>query len=1459
MKLKKHFWKVTLASISIIGFLTAISAACVYKKQPNEPIEIPEINNPNQPSQKIEDKVGPKKQDNSKVQPEQIKPKLEEKQQPKSQPQTPNDNNVTSPENNSVAKPEETTPDKPQTPNNDKEKDVTSPENNSVAKPEEVTPNKPQSQPENVEMIMVNNLNQLISANNQVTISFDLSAPLKNPSTFILSVGNEKYSVDKGVGSTNVEFILTGLFFDQTYTITGLKTSTQIIDISQLPNKEFSIPTPELALVRLLTDNIQPRSATVNVAFNQILPAGNLLLTYQKENTDKLLSKNYQFSNSLTQYEFLLNELQPSNNYEIKSLSFTNETTKETKNFDLKPFTTHFTTAKEQLSFTFNSKQLEYDETQEKYTLWFATNPNNVSLYTRISLVDVNQPNNVVQSEINLLTNKFVSFRGLENNKQYKIQQIDLFADAQGINYAGASTVFDNESVFNTTQSIPNDQATLNPTYSAFNDNYNPVEPVLQNTTINKIANELTKAAIQTQHTNQNNYFEEVDQVIVKPKVSTYAQLIKNQDNEKIYFIANAMHKNFTLQINDQIIAPSSKNYNQYVFNILDSSALTEQRVTLLDENNISVPIYQKATNPISITKNSVTDNVLTVTFNQNINENQELKIMVKGLDVTNPFYTILTAQSKMNNQATFNIDNLPKDQLDFVITNVFLDQDVSVIPDYNNQNHRFKSHVLTELSLEHFDFFSHQIDKTVYGSAFFNFQQQDLKYYKNMVFDFVFKHHADNLNTQYVFNFNPIKKVSVPFDELWKFNLNTFAEFNKYELQAIRVVTKNSAVLINTVNLGSFLNKQFSYHFNYETHNQNDFSLNGLNNNDLTSDDVYDRFKLRDEWKTRNQYTSNKTLKFATNNMWAIAQHLLDKRKLFTEYKDNDRNSYFYKIEKPDQSVAPLMLYAPRELIKNKVFAINNDSHEAIITKGLKRFENLNELDPAQTILFFKFELELHDRINWDFFDARKKNTEIVVPVSYDYLLNHNHLENLNFYFYQLFTTQAVQEHVYNQMRDQFNFIVDFNPSTKELTFKIKAKNNDYQFTSLVYEHTTSSQRSVLVSPTIFGIMHTNETLKLLYNEEKLDQLTQIQPDLSVYNIDLPLQPYHDFRETPFIKRPDLPLKSAKRLFKEDQTNAIVNARKRAFKATIGTWNLLGKVKPEDPNDNRYWVTTNDHVGGNAHNRDITRMGLIGEIMVPKIIDKDPNNPHPTSPHRAEDDFYKWAYADFNLVYNEVYNYSRMNQIVDNEGNEIHTSHANFDMTIGTIDLSDLLRRYGDGNTEWYRNLSEPHKQVVQFFLEWKNLPFTKLSPDAKLLADNSALNWYIASFPADLTDNQDSVSGSRYREYLLMYSSVFMNAGGYLPQYLTTKVAFDRYATDLAGGASGTMIYDYLGNAIGLVTEGHTTEYGPISFHLFDGQVRSIYGSKEDKKNPESFYWRIKRNAFLNPENYTDVFNDE
>ncbi|MGZ9761868.1 hypothetical protein ACXYRQ_00110 [Mycoplasma sp. 394] len=931
--------------------------------------------------------------------------------------------------------------------------------------------------------------------------------------------------------------------------------------------------------------------------------------------------------------------------------------------------------------------------------------------------------------------------------------------------------------------------------------------------------------------------------VFVKVRKKTYPDRLAYLNNTKlkVWRNNNIVEVTATRRIDDYhatILAG-----DQIVSFVYNTSTTTQIHDLPLTEINFDSSKNTYDINSITVDQNAQKVNV---TLNSNVTNANNLSFIVKGIDHNIPFIRTITPTIN-NNIASFDINQLSNANISYVITNILLND--GFIDLSEDKKYQFNITTIENNNLSYFNYYMDQNTKKVYASAFFNFNSHNLKYLKNMYFDFMFEKETQNYDNQLVLGFEPTKHIMVRFDDLWKFELPNFNEYIKYTLKKVRIVKPVTYKQLATIDVAANLQKTLAYHFNYASVDQNNFSANGIERR--TTND-FSRYDLRKKWLAN---YANDTVDFSLYNLWSVSEYLSD----YTFIKDREflnqayPNPIVYKFNKNSET-KKIQLFGPREQVKAKLFNIDNSNKTASLTKKLSNFKNLDQIPENESLMMFDFEFELHDRTNYDLYYAYTINSTVRLPFNLTKLKQTGKLENLNFYFYQIFTSQAVQEHNYNKINAKFSFNLYYDSSNNTITLKVISKDKDYNFTQDIATHNIGLEKNVFIGPARIAVIHTNENVKIEYNSDKVDALSNFNPKISYLNENI--NKNYDFSFSPGMSVDDIKTWQSKRLFKEDKSGAADLMRQRAFRISVGTWNLIGKVKPDDDNDYRFYVMTNHHVA--VH---VPVPNTPTSFYIPTLLDRPAAGTYQTGPSVQDGKLTKiYAFENYKYNYQLIKDYYNIGSFIDNEGRyQENNIAANQDLVIATIDLRSIFEQYQGVDLSKIQ-MDAQTKESIKYILNWKNLAPTKLSNEVKYLQDFDALNWYVASFPGERTIGPETVKSIRYREYILMYMPYFMNDLDYeQTRYKSTKISFNRVGIDLAGGASGSGVYDEKGNVVGLITEGWNSFDGAISAHLFAGQVRNVFGSKDNKINQDSFYEYIKHNSFLYPKKYTDIYWDD
>lgn len=142
-----------------------------------------------------------------------------------------------------------------------------------------------------------------------------------------------------------------------------------------------------------------------------------------------------------------------------------------------------------------------------------------------------------------------------------------------------------------------------------------------------------------------------------------------------------------------------------------------------------------------------------------------------------------------------FDLHDFPKDLKTFIITHIRFDDNITSLGKIKENSFEYyqndKEYLLKSLKY-YFDIKENQL----YGSACFNFNNNDFEILKNKTF--IFKYEIDTKNN--VLNkYIPLNKyISVDFKNLAQFKIvNVFDGLN-YKLESIKIVNKNSLLPYN-------------------------------------------------------------------------------------------------------------------------------------------------------------------------------------------------------------------------------------------------------------------------------------------------------------------------------------------------------------------------------------------------------------------------------------------------------------------------------------------------------------------------------------------------------------------------------------------------------------------------------------------------------------------------------------
>ncbi|MBU4692218.1 hypothetical protein KQ875_01240 [Mycoplasma zalophi] len=856
----------------------------------------------------------------------------------------------------------------------------------------------------------------------------------------------------------------------------------------------------------------------------------------------------------------------------------------------------------------------------------------------------------------------------------------------------------------------------------------------------------------------------------------------------------------------------------------------------------------------------------------------------------TNPFinYSNIFEATKSGSSYNVNLSSLPKNVEEFIITRGVFDNEIKTYPfvsyvtfkNYQNQNKNYK---ITE-----FNIYKDETNKNLYGSIAFDFDSEDFKRFDNKSVELVFTRtpqEFEKIDTYYWNLFLKEQKVIVPFKKWNKFNLNGFYEEQLYTLKSVRIV---ESINLNEVisqdkfadSINSLSNKEFSYTFDY-----------GKAKDDYLAGET--QGETKDSLLIKDKNNEQKTIEYSLQNHYAAINY---ERENWYKAKviENDNREKSQKLAENKFTLIHngkqinTHFISPRELINNLKWNFNDNFTETTITKDISAFKNLNshendaiitlgfEFDPKQREITDLVEVEpfvrFEEGIRSAYWPVRNVSKSFVyLSVPYKKIKDSQILNDLNFEYLAIRHTANQQQNLKNLITSRYRFSAELKGNS--LTFKIQCKSNDTKIFERIGDHYLSLNNSAFLGSSSLFIYYSdiNNNTPITYEAIKPQNIKTIGLD------------HLNFEDSYKHKIPKLD-GSSTRLYKEDKEKNVENARQRTFnfdkeKAGEGTWAIIGKVNPDNPNDYKFFVSTNQHVWGRFN------------PVESKIFDNPRfdtalpiNRPEGGwSIHKADtrERFYpgiEWNDVKVKVdLINAFDNDSRFpdakREFKNNYGDinvdekwgtySAHTnnslSHA--DMVIGIADFKDIFNVFETRNgVVYYHNKSIDNisddkdksiRRVYDFFMTVKNLQTLKPSIHNLHLSSLSNLTWTLASFPVEAQyANHDTNNGKRYREYLIGNLTTPLSRlqyGGVSTSLPAIHV--DSKLLDLNGGSSGTMLFDSEGNATSLYTETATT-YGAAM--VIDTQAGAFLGDGKTTQNPGSFYEKMRILSHLYPDLY-------
>ncbi|WP_156953988.1 hypothetical protein [Ureaplasma canigenitalium] len=884
----------------------------------------------------------------------------------------------------------------------------------------------------------------------------------------------------------------------------------------------------------------------------------------------------------------------------------------------------------------------------------------------------------------------------------------------------------------------------------------------------------------------------------------------------------------------------------------------------------------------------SVMNDTVKVSYTNDIAKNiSKVQFLIKSLNPLQPWSKIVNGNLDHEKHiATFNVDLLPKNIAEYIIVATSFNNEVI---DYGlNKKYQFNTNLMDkEYHLTDFKVIKDETNKQLYASASFDFNNQDLSYFKDKWFQFIFEPELKKGEEQYYqFNFVKEYKINVPFNHIWKFGLNGFYENTKYTLKKVKVVepfTQND--YYDRFTLVDNLKKDFAYHFNYQVNLNNQVIKDKPNHHfnlvdpdlitnrlDLTRADLIN-YWLNDESKTK--------IPYSIQNHYALIEY--ERYHFYKNVIGNIKKRKHFVLVNENNIEVNIRVLGGRKIIDNAIPVIKDDHKKVTITEDLNQYIGLEKIkDDA----FFIFRMELDNQ--------KRKLSELTpldpasitaksfvsIPVSLKDIFEHKVIEDLSFSFLQ--TRGDVRSHrtIRRQMQDRFKFKVSLIDNKLKLEI-IPRYHNVLIFDSLADHYFSLANSTFIgnVSSTLHWIKTKDINYDITFNATPLKD--NLSTGLNETFIDKTIEDNEElFNKNVKVKNKK---DSIKRLYKEDQSSSTINIRNRSFailQSPSGTWSVLGKVKPHDDFDYNYYVITNSHVWKVFPKNVGTTIDGNGykildntNFKVPIVLNRpnDPSIPH-KDPYFDRSNTWNLNQIPFKIEsivdFDNDQSFPHPEQFKDTYGDSVRTNNGidkwvlgRADLIIAKVDMSFFFRNFSLDTLENATfngiPLNNRQKEIVRFFLNWKNLPFMTISTYNRHLSEYYNLNWFAATYPGLPSNNKDSRSGKRYREYLLGNTDDIFGVVNYLGA--TSKnplVKFDTSLVDSGGGSSGTSVYDSKNRLVGFFVEStrgaKQDEKGEAGIFIIDGHKYKFFGDGSTPQNQGSFYERVRLLAYLYPDRY-------
>ncbi|WP_156926421.1 hypothetical protein [Mycoplasma leonicaptivi] len=1293
--------------------------------------------------------------------------------------------------------------------------------------------------------------------------SVDLSINFKNLTQEIEDVKfqiNNNLVIPQIIDLQKSKFRISNLNSDTTYNIQSIildnkeiliKNNNVFKTLVDTSSNSSNVESKDFYIKNVFFNEIKQNSAVMNISFSkkQIKEIQNNTFEILLNNGNSFVFENY---SPAEQYNFLLNNLESNTEYSIKSIKFNGEYLIIKNNYSFRTLRT--IPNKNNLYESLQNKKLNYQ---------FYDNYLNIEKIKSFNFTNNEVYKNYLKEESN--KNQFSNQTDSVNPFENEYELINSFTNENNLTayfkilknnpnsfYVNYQDLNKNHSQQVSKQLSKVQESIYKLTIENINDNFVLINSISQNNSTLKnkeiyvLFNKKTNENSDNYTISNNSEWHAYDKTENNTTKLYYDSTIYSKNNQNLpefYWkyldknnnvqsvkldSGNSLSSQFRVIINDKTAFKKSIGLffkqNQDMFYINN-----QEEIKLLNDTKENL-IDAKNKYKLDISKIQENQDKIQINYNSNLFDKlTDVKLIIKSTNPFEPFVLkIDTELNKNNNTISFNKNLLPSEINEFIITNSIINNE-HFNTYYLNDSFKFKINKnYSELTLENFKVTKDS--NNLFGHLKFNFTDQNIKFFKNKVFKLVFDVDT-NKNSSYEINFIDKPFVFVNFKDLEDFKINKFQENIKYTLKNISLVepyTFNEIVPeINKTQDYTFVNI-YDDQLNKDQFNEEFINFLNTSNVDFTQENFLNLIKYQNLYKTNSDI-------------------LPYKEKVFF----NNTKNIDYKT------------YIPREILEKTIFKINN--HSATITKDLSEINNLNSFEKENLIFSFSFELELSFKKPIDNYKNKyKPNSVVHIDLPYSQIYQKKNIQDYKFYINSYFENLNVTNVFYNKIKDLFSF--DFELIDDKLILKINNKKNIKIFDSIV-SHNLSIAQSAYLGSLSYKINYVGDN-EFIYNQKPLEN-----QKYTGLNEKITEQSEYSNVNTE---------NNALRLYKEDKDKVIDTYRQRAFtfKDNGGSWTVIGKVLPNNPNDFRFYITSNDHVWktlqdatqrDKINNPTINKIDKLIDIKVPKIVDKQTATSNNSETYVSNFST-KWKNEieyKFELISNffDPNEFQEINKLVLNDL-KTHGGVDKFsDNVFAIVDFAFFFKNFELNKSEnWiYKNqkLNQKEIEIVEFIHNLLNIKTLQVSKLNKNVNNNINFNYYIAGFSAKKTANQFSPldnTTKRWREYLIgnsiknltppIYETKLFGRIQMNNPFITTNTN----NVDISGGFSGSGLYDSQGNfagyhVLGDPDDGFSNKYA----FLIDTQEKTIFGDGSQTFNPISFYEKIRLLSYLYPNKYS------